>query len=125
MWRLLWRSPAGRPLRLLKRWPVVAMSSGGEALLLSMDFEVFGKVQGVFFRKHTQKEAKKLGLAGWVENTAQGTVRGQLQGAEQQVRAMQAWLRHTGSPKSQIDRAEFNNQKQIQHREYSDFQIIK
>ncbi|XP_038633639.1 acylphosphatase-1-like [Scyliorhinus canicula] len=111
--------------RLLRRWPVAAMSSGGEAQLLSLDFEVFGKVQGVFFRKHTQKEAKRLGLAGWVENTPQGTVRGQLQGAGAQVRVMQAWLRDTGSPKSKIDQAQFNNQKQIQRREFSDFQIIK
>ncbi|XP_048412501.1 acylphosphatase-1-like [Stegostoma tigrinum] len=101
------------------------MSSGGEGPLLSLDFEVFGKVQGVFFRKYTQKEAKRLGLAGWVENTEQGTVRGQLQGAEEPVRAMQTWLRRTGSPKSRIDRAEFSNQKRIQRREYPDFQIIK
>ncbi|XP_060699928.1 acylphosphatase-1-like [Hemiscyllium ocellatum] len=101
------------------------MASGGEGPLLSVDFEVFGKVQRVFFRKHTQKEAKRLGLAGWVENTEQGTVRGQLQGAEEPVRAMQTWLRRTGSPKARIDRAAFSNQKRIQRRDYSDFHIIK
>ncbi|XP_078082243.1 acylphosphatase-1-like [Mustelus asterias] len=110
--------------RLLRRCSVAAMSSGGEAQLLSLDFEVFGKVQGVFFRKHTQKEAKRLGLSGWVKNTRQGSVQGRLQGADAQVRTMQAWLRDTGSPKSKIERAEFRNQKQIQSREYSDFQVI-
>ncbi|XP_067911660.1 acylphosphatase-1 [Heterodontus francisci] len=101
------------------------MASDGEGALLSLHYEVFGKVQGVFFRKHTQKEAKRLGLTGWVQNTVQGTVKGQLQGAEERVRAMQTWLRNTGSPKSQIERVEFTNQKRIQQREYSDFQIIK
>ncbi|XP_067862426.1 acylphosphatase-1 [Heptranchias perlo] len=101
------------------------MSSDDEGHFLSVDYEVFGKVQGVFFRKHTQKEAKRLGLVGWVRNTPRGTVEGALQGAEAHVRSMQAWLRNTGSPKSQIDRVAFTNQKRIQRLEYSDFQIIK
>ena len=29
----------------------------------------FFKVQGVFFRKHTQKKGKALGLRGWIRNT--------------------------------------------------------
>ncbi|XP_069786528.1 acylphosphatase-1-like [Narcine bancroftii] len=101
------------------------MSSGGEGYLLSVDYEVFGKVQGVFFRKHAQKEAKRLGLVGWVQNTERRTVQGRLQGAEEPVRAMQAWLSKTGSPRSHIDKAEFTNQKWTQRRDYTDFQIIK
>ena len=38
-----------------------------------LHFEVFGKVQGVFFRKHTQAEAQKLHLVGWVKNTTHKT----------------------------------------------------
>uniref|UniRef100_A0A8C5B702 Acylphosphatase n=1 Tax=Gadus morhua TaxID=8049 RepID=A0A8C5B702_GADMO len=53
--------------------------------LLSVDYEVFGRVQGVFFRKFTQAEAKKLGLVGWVRNTEAGTVEGQLQGPGSKV----------------------------------------
>ena len=30
---------------------------------------VQGRVQGVFFRKFTQQEARSLGLRGWVKNT--------------------------------------------------------
>lgn len=33
---------------------------------------VSGKVQGVFFRDYTKKEADKLGLTGWVKNTDNG-----------------------------------------------------
>ncbi|AWP16590.1 putative DNA mismatch repair protein Mlh3 isoform 2 [Scophthalmus maximus] len=51
-----------------------------EGDLMSVDYEIFGRVQGVFFRKYTQAEGKKLGLVGWVQNTGTGTVQGQLQG---------------------------------------------
>ena len=81
--------------------------------LLSVNFEVFGKVQGVFFRKHTQKEATKLGLSGWVMNTPEETVVGQIQGQEDSIKKMKLWLKNTGSPKSRIDKVEFNLEKSI------------
>ena len=37
--------------------------------LVALEYEVFGKVQGVFFRKYTNEKAKSLGLRGWVKNT--------------------------------------------------------
>uniref|UniRef100_A0A8C5RVQ3 Acylphosphatase n=1 Tax=Laticauda laticaudata TaxID=8630 RepID=A0A8C5RVQ3_LATLA len=101
--------------------PTMAEGSG----LISVDYEVFGKVQGVFFRKHTQAQGKKLGLVGWVQNTDYGTVQGQIQGPLIKVRQLQEWLQKTGSPKSHIDRAEFHNEKKIVHLEHSDFCIIK
>ncbi|KAM4785127.1 acylphosphatase-2 isoform 2-T2 [Cyanocitta cristata] len=53
--------------------------------LKSVDYEVFGRVQGVCFRMYTEQEAKKLGVVGWVKNTSQGTVTGQVQGPEEKV----------------------------------------
>jgi acylphosphatase len=35
---------------------------------------VSGRVQGVFFRDFTQRQAIKLGLSGWVRNTNDGKV---------------------------------------------------
>jgi acylphosphatase len=35
---------------------------------------VSGRVQGVFFRDFTQRQAIKLGLSGWVRNTDDGKV---------------------------------------------------
>nr|XP_034964206.1 acylphosphatase-1 [Zootoca vivipara] len=93
--------------------------------LISVDYEVFGKVQGVFFRKNTQTEGKKLGVVGWVQNTDYGTVQGQIQGPTFKVRQLQEWLQKTGSPKSRIDRAEFRNEKKIARLEHSDFCIVK
>ncbi|XP_044518023.1 acylphosphatase-1 isoform X1 [Gracilinanus agilis] len=93
--------------------------------LISVDYEIFGKVQGVFFRKYTQAEGKKLGLVGWVQNTDQGTVQGQVQGPTVQVRVMQEWLKTKGSPKSRIDKAKFHNERVIAKLEHRDFQIVK
>lgn len=103
----------------------MSMSMAEGDTLISVDYEIFGKVQGVFFRKYTQAEGKKLGLVGWVQNTDQGTVQGQLQGPISKVRHMQEWLEKKGSPKSHIDRANFNNEKVILKLDYSDFQIVK
>lgn len=72
-----------------------------------------------------QAEGKKLGLVGWVQNTDAGTVRGQLQGPQSKVQEMQKWLRSTGSPKSQIIKAEFKNEKTVASLEHSSFNIVK
>ncbi|XP_028293339.1 acylphosphatase-1 [Gouania willdenowi] len=93
--------------------------------LVSVDYEVFGRVQGVFFRKYTQAEGKRLGLAGWVQNTAEGTVRGQLQGPRSKVKEMQEWLKTTGSPSSRIIKAEFKNEKTVENLDYSSFKVAR
>uniref|UniRef100_A0A8C6PPU8 Acylphosphatase n=1 Tax=Nothobranchius furzeri TaxID=105023 RepID=A0A8C6PPU8_NOTFU len=91
--------------------------------LISVDYEIFGRVQGVFFRKYTQ--GKKIGLVGWVQNTPAGTVQGQLQGQRSKVKQMQEWLTSTGSPKSHITKAEFKNEKVVDRLEHSSFNVVK
>ncbi|XP_046906299.1 acylphosphatase-1 [Hypomesus transpacificus] len=100
------------------------MSDDG-ADLLSVDYEVFGRVQGVFFRKYTQAEGKKLGLVGWVQNTEAGTVQGQLQGPSSKVKEIKEWLKSTGSPKSQIIKVEFKNEKKIESLDHTTFKIVR
>lgn len=73
----------------------------------------------------TQAEGKKLGLVGWVQNTAAGTVRGQLQGPCSNVQEMKGWLKSTGSPKSNITKAEFKNEKTVSSLQHSSFDIVK
>ncbi|XP_032148025.1 acylphosphatase-2 isoform X1 [Sapajus apella] len=78
------------PLRLLGRGLAAAMSTARP--LISVDYEVFGKVQGVCFRMYTEGEAKKIGVVGWVKNTSKGTVTGQVQGPEDKVSSMTSSL---------------------------------
>ncbi len=49
---------------------------------------ISGKVQGVFFRDFTQKNAQDLELKGWVRNASDGTVEALLQGNEASIKDM-------------------------------------
>ncbi|XP_011695325.1 PREDICTED: acylphosphatase-2-like isoform X2 [Wasmannia auropunctata] len=112
--------PSSFPIKL----PRSAAGEGTEmSRMLAVDFEVFGIVQGVFFRKYTQKRGKELGLRGWCMNTPDGTVTGHLEGEKAQVEEMKQWLRHTGSPSSRIDKVEFRNEKEISKPSFSNFEI--
>ena len=53
--------------------------------LKRLKFEVFGKVQGVFFRASTQEFANSIGIRGWVQNTQRSTVIGEGEGNAEQV----------------------------------------
>ncbi|XP_072624463.1 acylphosphatase-2 isoform X3 [Canis lupus baileyi] len=75
------------PLRLLRTGLAAAMSAARP--LKSVDYEVFGRVQGVCFRMYTEDEAKKIGVVGWVKNTSKGTVTGQVQGPEDKVNSIE------------------------------------
>lgn len=52
-----------------------------------------GRVQGVFFRDSTRREAERRGLAGWARNTSEGTVEVVLEGPPDAVEAMVEFVR--------------------------------
>uniref|UniRef100_A0A1B6F9J5 Acylphosphatase n=1 Tax=Cuerna arida TaxID=1464854 RepID=A0A1B6F9J5_9HEMI len=93
-------------------------------VITSVDFEVYGRVQGVFFRKFTQEQGKKLGLKGWCMNTESGTVTGVMEGEQRQIEAMKKWLQETGSPMSKIEKAVFKNEKKLDNYTYKDFSVV-
>ncbi len=49
---------------------------------------VHGRVQGVFFRDTTRREARTRGVAGWVRNRPDGAVEAVFEGEPDAVRAM-------------------------------------
>lgn len=55
---------------------------------------VSGKVQGVWFRAETQKQAEKLGLIGWVRNLEDGRVEVVACGEPEALAALHQWLQH-------------------------------
>ncbi|XP_065584572.1 acylphosphatase-2-like isoform X3 [Artemia franciscana] len=83
------------------------------------EFEVFGQVQGVFFRKYTKEEAERLGLKGWCANTNAGTVKGLIEGPQEKIKLMKEWLQHKGSPQSKIERTVFSDEEQIESRRFA------
>ena len=55
-----------------------------------------GKVQGVFFRKHTQEHALKLSLVGYCANTKSGSVVGEAVGAKDNIAKLSDKNAHAG-----------------------------
>ncbi|XP_015276643.1 PREDICTED: acylphosphatase-2-like isoform X2 [Gekko japonicus] len=90
-------------------------------VLKSVDYEVFGHVQGVCFRMYAEEKARRTGVVGWVRNSRQGTVTGQVQGPEDKVNEMKAWLSSVGSPTCQIEKADFSNEREISKVDFTGF----
>ncbi|MGB9627142.1 MAG: acylphosphatase [Thermodesulfobacteriota bacterium] len=63
---------------------------------------VEGRVQGVFFRAHTQEEAYVLGLTGWVKNRRDGRVEAVFEGDKEKVERMIQWC-HYGPPGARVN----------------------
>ncbi|XP_017860130.1 PREDICTED: acylphosphatase-2 [Drosophila arizonae] len=95
----------------------------GEKRIYSSMFEIYGRVQGVYFRKHTQIKAKQLGLNGWCMNTQEGTVKGIMEGPQDMLSEMRLWLQHKGSPRSIIEKAVFTPFEPIPNHNYHTFSI--
>ena len=73
---------------------------------------VTGLVQGVYFRDYAQKEARTLGLSGWVRNRPDGTVETVLEGEAQKVEQMIAWL-HIGSPQAEVKEVQVTEEQPL------------
>jgi len=52
-----------------------------------------GRVQGVFFRDSTRREAERRGVAGWARNRSDGAVEAVFEGAPEAVEAMVEFIR--------------------------------
>jgi acylphosphatase len=64
-----------------------------------------GRVQGVFFRDSTRREAERRGVAGWARNTADGTVEAVFEGAPEAVEAMLEYVRR-GPGHAEVERVD-------------------
>ena len=80
-------------------------------------FLVSGKVQGVWFRESTRREAVKLNLSGRAVNLPDGRVEVVAAGRESDIDALAAWLQR-GPPLARVDRV---TEEFIEDREYSGY----
>ena len=60
-----------------------------------------GRVQGVFFRHHTQEMAFKLGVVGWVKNRRDGCVEAVFEGDRERVDQIIQWC-HRGPSEAKV-----------------------
>jgi acylphosphatase len=67
--------------------------------------EVFGRVQGVYFRQETMEQAITHGVNGWVRNNRDGNVEAIFEGEEQAVRKMVKWCGR-GPASARVERVE-------------------
>jgi acylphosphatase len=67
---------------------------------------VFGRVQGVFFRDFTRRQAHALGLTGYVRNLPDGTVETVAEGTRAALEKLLEQLK-VGPPGAQVDRVNF------------------
>jgi acylphosphatase len=70
---------------------------------------ISGKVQGVFFRDSTRREADKLGVKGWVRNLPDGRVEALFQGEPKAVDELLRWCVR-GPPAARVEDVEVHEE---------------
>ena len=68
-------------------------------------FTVHGRVQGVFFRDSTRREAQRLGINGHAVNLPDGTVEVLAAGPANALAELERWLQK-GPPMARVTRVE-------------------
>jgi acylphosphatase len=69
--------------------------------LARAQIHVSGRVQGVYFRRDSGREALKLGLNGWVRNLTDRRVEAIVEGEESQIEDFIDWCRR-GPPLAMV-----------------------
>jgi acylphosphatase len=81
---------------------------------------VEGRVQGVFFRHHTQETAFELGVKGWVKNRRDGRVEAVFEGDQERVEQIIQWC-HRGPSEAMVSKVHLT--WEIYIGEFQDFSI--
>ena len=83
-------------------------------------FLITGRVQGVFFRASTAREAERLGLKGWARNLPDGRVEVLALGPAARIAALAAWLA-VGPPRARVDAVTETHEVPAAHAGLADF----
>ena len=78
--------------------------------LIHYTIQVFGKVQGVWFRKYTKDKADEFGIVGYVQNEPDGNVFIEAEASQEVLREFVEWL-YQGSPLSKVTKVVFTTGK--------------
>lgn len=73
--------------------------------LKQLQLVVRGRVQGVYFRASAQREARRLGVSGWVKNRNDGSVEILAEGEETAIRELYGWAQK-GPSAARVERVE-------------------
>jgi acylphosphatase len=75
-------------------------------------FRVRGRVQGVGFRWFVEREARALGISGWVRNNSDGSVEVLASGTQEQLFGLRSRLQQ-GPRAARVDNVEESEAKPI------------
>lgn len=82
---------------------------------------ITGRVQGVWFRGATRRQALSLGVTGWVRNRPDGSVEVVAEGAEESVRKLAQWCHH-GPSSARVTRVD--QTEEVWQGEFEGFEIV-
>jgi acylphosphatase len=71
---------------------------------------VHGRVQGVFFRDSTERQARSRGVSGWVRNRDDGSVEAVFEGDSDAVAALVRFCER-GPSRAEVERVEVHEQQ--------------
>jgi acylphosphatase len=80
-----------------------------------------GRVQGVWFRESTRRQAVSLGVNGWVRNKPERTVEVLAEGPEDAVRKLISWC-HRGPSAASVTRVQ--ETEEAWNGEFDSFEIV-
>jgi len=69
-------------------------------------FLIEGRVQGVFFRESTRRQAEPLGITGYAKNMPDGSVQVLACGEPAALNRLTEWLQH-GPPMAEVERMDW------------------
>ncbi|RBP28597.1 acylphosphatase [Marinobacter pelagius] len=81
---------------------------------------ISGKVQGVYYRASTEKEANRLGLSGYARNLPDGRVEVIAEGSPEELQQLHQWCQE-GPPAAKVTDIEVEEQRA--NGEFSNFGV--
>ncbi|MBU1292256.1 acylphosphatase [Patescibacteria group bacterium] len=76
-------------------------------MIKRVGLKIYGRVQMVLYRDSTRRQAKKLGLNGWVMNQSDGTVQIIAEGEEENLKKLIKWC-YNGSILAKVEKIDID-----------------
>ena len=80
--------------------------------MIHLKINIFGKVQGVWFRVHTKEQADKLFLSGFVQNKDDGSVYTEVSGVNKNIEKFLTWIKK-GPELSKVEQVDINENNTV------------
>ena len=90
-------------------------------MLQTIEINVSGRVQGVFYRQSTKEKAVELGIKGKVMNLDNGNVKIIATGTKEQLNKLIDWCK-TGPPKARVTHVDV---RELSLQSFENFSIVR